>query len=216
MTKISIDRLAVRLTRPFLVTGLATVGYHRVSLYFCLGAMGWHRHLDEDELFLGYTGTTTVETSWGDAALPPGHLVRVPKGLPHRCYSAAPTVVVLVQTRGLAGRRNGHQAHIGSTGQVEPVSLAQQAARITDVYSPRRVALADGLAISVQVCLGAQDWHRHEGEQLILCHQGRLAVQSDGRDEVLGPGELLVVATGKLHRVVSLEPATAVTMAEVG
>ncbi len=216
MIKISVDRLAVRLTRPFLIAGLATVGYHRVSVYSCLGAMGWHRHLDEDELFLGYTGTTTIETGWGDAALPPGHLVRVPKGLPHRSYAAAPTVVLLVQTQGLPGRRNGHRPYTGGSGQVEPVSVAQRAARLTEVYRPRRLALTDGLGVSVQVCLGAQAWHRHDGDQLILCHQGRLAVHSDSQEEVLSPGELVVIPPNRLHRVASLEPATAITMAEVG
>lgn len=216
LIKISIDRLAVRLTRPFLIAGLATVGYHRISVYSCLGAMGWHRHLDEDELFLGYTGTTTIETGWGDAALPPGHLVRVPKGLPHRSYAASPTVVLLVQTQGLPGRRNGHQTYTGGSGQIDTVSVAQQAARLAAVYRPRRLAVTDGLGVSVQVCLGAQEWHRHEGEQLVLCHQGRLAVQSEAQDETLSPGELVVIAAGRLHRVVSLEPATAITMAEVG
>jgi len=216
LEKRSINHIAARLTQPFLMAGIAGVGYHRLSVYSCLGAMGWHRHLDEDEVFLGHTGTLTLETSWGDVALPPGHLIRIPKGLPHRSYAAALALALLVQTDGLPNRRNGHQppSNPGS-GRLGAVSVADQAARLINVYHPRRLAVSDGLALSVQVCLGAQDWHRHDGEQLVLCYQGHIAVEAQGGQVTLAPGELTLVEAGAFHRVVAAEPATAVTMAEI-
>jgi len=216
LEKHSIEHIAGRLTQPFLIAGIARVGYHRLSVYSCLGAMGWHRHLDEDELFLGYAGTITIETSWGQVSLPPGHLVRVPKGLPHRSSALLPAVAVLVQTEGLAGRRNGHQpnAHPGE-GRIEAVSVSQQATRLPEAYQPQRLAVTDGLAVSIQSCLGAQNWHRHDGEQLVLCHQGRVALEAQGDAVLLTPGELSVIGAGWLHRIVAPEAASALTMAEI-
>jgi quercetin dioxygenase-like cupin family protein len=214
--KISVDHYAAKLTRPFLMASLASVDHFLISVYSCMGAMAWHRHLDEDELFMGYSGTATIETSWGNAQVSIGELVTVPKGLPHRSYAAELALLLLVQTRGFAARRNGYQPRLGSTkGQIRKVSVAQEAARLTDVFQPRRIAMTDSLGVSVQICLGAQEWHAHEGDQLILCHYGHLTVEGVGQSERIGRGELVVLEAGELHRVVSPEPSTAITMAQV-
>lgn len=216
LRKVSVDETASRLGQPFLMVGLADVGHHHLSVYYCLGAVGWHRHLDEDELFLGYTGATTIETGWGEAVLPAGYLVQVPKGLPHRSYAATPSVVLLVQTGGMPARRNGHLPSSNSEDrQIKPVSISRQVAPPLAAYVPRRLAITDGLAVSAQVCNGAQDWHRHDGEQLVLCHHGRIIVQVETGGMPLAPGELLVVPSGDLHRVLAVESAIAVTMAEI-
>ncbi|NPV08661.1 MAG: cupin domain-containing protein [Anaerolineae bacterium] len=216
MIKISVDEYAAKLTRPFLMASLATVDHYLISAYSCFGAMAWHRHLDEDELFLGYSGTASIETSWGSAQLSVGELVTVPKGLPHRSTSGVPAVLLLVQTRGLASRRNGHQPCQGlAKGQLRKVSVAQEAARLTDVFQPRRIAVSDSLGVSVQICLGSQEWHAHEGDQLVLCHYGQMTVEGVGQTERITRGELVVLRAGEHHRVVSPEPSTAVTMAQM-
>ncbi|MGQ9554954.1 MAG: cupin domain-containing protein [Anaerolineae bacterium] len=216
MHKVNVEEYAQRLTKPFLVMGLALVDNYLVSVYSCHGAMSWHRHLDEDELFMGYSGTGMIETAWGRASLGFTEILTVPKGLPHRSLSVMPAHLLLVQTRGLPERRNGHQqVYVGREGRIEKVSVAQEAARLNDVYLPRRIAMSDALGVSVQICLGAQQWHRHQGDQLIFCQYGQLTVECEDTSEVVSRGEFAVISAGERHRVSAVEPATAVVMARV-
>ncbi len=196
------------------MAGLTMVDHYLVSVYSCFGAMAWHRHLDEDELFMGYSGTGTIETAWGRAGLSFAEMVRVPKGLPHRSMAEAPAILLLVQTRGFPPRRNGYLPEYPARGaSFVKASVAQEAARLTDVFQPRRIAFCDTLGISVQICLGAQQWHTHEGDQLIFCQYGELKVEGIGATERAARGEMVMVGRGERHRVVAEEPATAVVMA---
>jgi quercetin dioxygenase-like cupin family protein len=214
--KVHVERYAERLTRPFLMAGLAMVDHYLVSAYSCMGTMAWHRHLDEDEMFIGYSGTGTVETTWGNASLGFCELVTVPKGLAHRSSATQPAVMLLVQTRGQYHRRNGQQRFAdGSEGRISKVSVAVEAAKLNDVYMPRRIAVCDTLGVSVQVCLGSQQWHRHQGDQLIFCQYGQLAIEGEGGRAEVARGEFVLVEAGEQHRVSAGEPATAMVMARV-
>ena len=215
MLKVNLEEQARKLTKPFLMVSLAMVDYYLVSLYSCHGAMAWHRHLDEDELFMGYSGTATIETTWGGVALSFAELVTVPKGLTHRSLSLAPAMLLLVQTRGLVSRRNGFQpSYRPKGGKLQKVSVAQEAARLNDIFTPRRIARSDSLAVSVQICLGTQQWHAHQGDQLIFCQYGQLLVESESQFAPLNRGEFAVVAARERHRIVAREPATALVMAQ--
>jgi quercetin dioxygenase-like cupin family protein len=214
--KISPELAAQRLTKPFMMASLVMVDNYLVSIYSCHGALTWHRHLDEDELFIGYAGTAIVETEWGNAQLGFSDIVRVPKGLPHRSVAPMPAMALLVQTKGLPERRNGHQSiFLTGGGKIAKVSVAHETAQLTDVYQPRRLTMCDSLGVSVQICLGAQQWHRHGGDQLVFCQYGRLTVEGEGRSHEAERGELVFIGRGEQHRVVAVEPATAVVMARV-
>lgn len=216
MHKVNVEQYAQRLTRPFLMMGLGRVDDYLVSVYSCLGATPWHRHLDEDELFMGFGGTATIDTAWGSVSLGFAEMVTVPKGLSHRSMSTMPATLLLVQSRGQPSRRNGHERPYPSRrGRIAKVSVAKEAAGLSDVYQPRRVAVSDALGVSVQICLGAQQWHRHQGDQLIFCQYGEFAVESEQGQEAVSRGEFVVVEAGERHRVVAIEPATAVVMARV-
>lgn len=196
------------------MAGLAMVDHYLVSAYSCLGTMAWHRHLDEDELFVGYSGNGTIETTWGSATLGFCELLTVPKGLAHRSSAVLPAVLLIAQTRGQFHRRNGHQRFAdGSEGRIAKVSVAQEALKLSDVYMPRRLAACDTLGVSVQVCLGAQQWHRHQGDQLVFCQYGELVVEGEGTRVPVPRGDFVVIEAGEQHRVTATEPATAMVMA---
>ncbi|MHB0879150.1 MAG: cupin domain-containing protein [Anaerolineae bacterium] len=216
MRKVEVQRYAERLNRPFLMAGLAMVDHYLVSAYSCQGTMAWHRHLDEDEMFIGYSGTGTIETTWGSASLGFCELVTVPKGLAHRSMALLPAVLLIAQTRGQFHRRNGHQRFADSSeGRLSKVSVAMEAAKLNDVYTPQRIATCDTLGVSVQVCLGSQQWHRHQGDQLIFCQYGELAIEGEGMHTPVARGEFVLVEGGEQHRVTAGEPATAMVMARV-
>lgn len=214
--KYDINDYISRLIHPFMVASITAVDNYLVSAYSCYGNMTWHRHLDEDELFIGYNGTAVIETSWGAVSLSYSELLTVPKGLPHRSSSNEPAALLLVQTKGMPARRNGHLGNgYSEKGRLRKVSLAREAGQLGDVYLPQRVAMSDSLSVSVQICLGAQQWHSHQGGQLIFCQNGRLIIQANPGEYVCERGQMVLVRPGELHRVVANEPATAMVLARV-
>lgn len=52
----NLSAVANRIGRPFAAVTLAAVGDLAVSVYVCQGQVNWHKHLDEDELFLVHEG----------------------------------------------------------------------------------------------------------------------------------------------------------------
>jgi quercetin dioxygenase-like cupin family protein len=216
MIKVNVDEYAKKLDRPFLMASLAHVDNYLVSAYSCQGAMAWHRHLDEDELFIGYSGSATIETPWGAASLSFADLVSVPKGLPHRSLAVMPSILLLVQTRGMPSRRNGHQAADGGGRRLEKVSVAAEAAKLSDVYAPKCIAISDALAVSVEVCFGSEQWHRHAGDELVFCQYGQLLMESDDAIAPLMRGELVVTRAGERHRLVAGEPTTVMLLGRAG
>jgi len=53
------------------------------------GELVWHKHDNEDELFIVFTGQLTLQLRAGDIILNPGEMYVVPKGVEH-CPKALP------------------------------------------------------------------------------------------------------------------------------
>lgn len=47
--------------------------------------------------------------------------------------------------------------------------------------------------------------HQHPSEQIMVVLQGRIRVNSGGKEAVLGPGDGFVVAGGEIHQVTALD-----------
>jgi mannose-6-phosphate isomerase-like protein (cupin superfamily) len=56
----------------------------------------WHRHKDEDELFLVIEGTLTMHFRDREVKLKPGELIVIPKGVEHKPEAAEGVVSVLL------------------------------------------------------------------------------------------------------------------------
>ena len=87
LEKINYAQESAQLTEPFTMIDLAQIDDLSLSVYLCQGTMPFHRHLDQDELFMVHTGTISIESDWGNLILRPGELSVVPKGLSHRSAS---------------------------------------------------------------------------------------------------------------------------------
>ena len=68
----NLSKVADGVDRPFALMQLALVGEIAASLYVCQGRLDWHKHLDEDELFLVHAGAIRLETELGTLNLLPG------------------------------------------------------------------------------------------------------------------------------------------------
>ncbi|NIZ90899.1 cupin domain-containing protein [Kineococcus rubinsiae] len=88
------------------------------------------------------------------------------------------------------------------------VDLAAEAAGLTEFWSQRVVASANGDLFKVAKGVGSTTWHTHEDQdETFLVLSGRLTVQLRTGDVELLPGELLVVPRGTEHCPVAHEEA---------
>src|SRR5438270_13610958 len=94
-----------KLDQPFRVVQLVSIGDLALSVFVCQGQVNWHKHLDEDELFLVHEGVVAVDTQRGRLTLHSEELVVVPKGVGHRTGSQLRSVVLLVRPAVLTNRK---------------------------------------------------------------------------------------------------------------
>jgi mannose-6-phosphate isomerase-like protein (cupin superfamily) len=108
--------------------------------------------------------------------------------------------------------------------KVEKVSLARKFALFQDRWQPKVVAGLNDHQVKVVKVLGEFVWHKHDREdELFLVVKGRLTIRFRDGDQVLEPGELLVVPKGVEHmpvaeeeaEVVLIEPGTTLNTGDV-
>ena len=80
---------------------IADLNDSHVKLVKVQGEFVWHRHADEDELFLVLRGTLTIELRDGPVTLGPGEMVVVPKGVAHRPVARDEVHLMLIEPKGI-------------------------------------------------------------------------------------------------------------------
>lgn len=98
---------------------VADLNDSHVKLAKVQGEFVWHRHADEDELFLVLQGTLTIELRDGAVTLGPGEMVVIPKGVEHRPVAADEVHLMLIEPKGTR-----------HTGEVESDLTVHEYARI--------------------------------------------------------------------------------------
>lgn len=84
MDKVNLAAAFARIERPWTPHLAAALNGQHVRLAVLEGPFVWHRHADEDELFLVVDGRLRIERRDGDVVLEPGELLVVPRGTEHR------------------------------------------------------------------------------------------------------------------------------------
>ena len=209
---IRIAEQAARLSQPFTMIDLAQIDDLMLSVYLCQGTLQTHRHIDQDELFLVHSGTISLESDWGDVILRRHELVVVPKGVGHRSASLLPSLVLLLQPRVVVDRRNGDRRLFALKGEtrLEKVNLAAMGHQVVVPFSPVLVAHLDTFAVQLTLCEGIGPWQAQDRQaSLVLCHDGRLTVDTEGLGQAsLGPDELTVIPSRVPYRLLSTGRAT--------
>ena len=80
---------------------IADLNDSHVKLAKVQGEFVWHRHAEEDELFLVLQGRLTIELRDGEVTLGPGEMVVIPKGVEHRPVAAEEVHLMLIEPRGI-------------------------------------------------------------------------------------------------------------------
>jgi mannose-6-phosphate isomerase-like protein (cupin superfamily) len=80
-------------------------------------------------------------------------------------------------------------------------SIAAEFQAVTDTWSPRVVAEANGQFVKIARVDGELVWHAHAGEdEFFLCQEGTFGLRfRDGSEVCLNPGEFTVVPRGVEH-----------------
>lgn len=78
---------------------VAELNENHVKLVKLKGDFVWHKHEDEDEMFLVLAGTLKIKFRDGEAVLSPGEMIVVPKGVEHCPESAEEAHVLLVEPK---------------------------------------------------------------------------------------------------------------------
>ena len=88
------------------------------------------------------------------------------------------------------------------------VNLEEKFALFTDHWHPRIVGELNGQHVKIAKVKGTFPWHHHEHEdELFLVVKGSLTIYFRDHQEVLNPGEFLIVPKGVEHRPVAEEEA---------
>lgn len=97
---------------------------------------------------------------------------------------------------------------------MKKVNLAESFARFSETWSPKVMGDINDMQVKLVKLEGAFVWHHHESEdELFLVVSGRLRMRFRDRDELLGPGEFIVVPHGVEHLPIA-EPVCEVLLLE--
>jgi mannose-6-phosphate isomerase-like protein (cupin superfamily) len=97
---------------------------------------------------------------------------------------------------------------------MKTVDLARTLASFQDCWNPRIVGTVNDCEVKLAKLAGEFLWHSHAQEdELFLVVEGRLRMRFRDREEVLGPGQLLIVPRGVEHLPVA-EPTCSVLLFE--
>jgi mannose-6-phosphate isomerase-like protein (cupin superfamily) len=216
LSKVNLSATANKLDRPFNVSPLAAVADLSISLFICQGQVAWHRHLDEDELFLVHEGVVGLDTERGRLTLHSEELVVVPKGVAHRSGSQLRSIVVLIRPAVLSDRKNGHRRYALDTDPpLEKVRLARVQAMLAAPYQAITVAQVEDFELLLMSVVGAGPRSvAAEHSALWLALRGRVALETDSAETTyLEAGELLSVPRGTAYQFTSETPGVLLTLA---
>lgn len=208
LRKVNLQEQAAQLAEPFTMIDLVEIDDLTLSVFLCQGSMPFHRHLDQDELFLVTTGTITVEGEWGSVLLRPGEMTVVPKGVGHRSSSLLRSLVLLLQPRLVVHRRNGDRRvfALRGKGELEKVDLEAVGRQIAVPFRPVLVADVDTFALYVLACQGVGPWWVYEQQSsLVFCQDGAVTLETRHDSLLLRRDEMTVIPPHVPFRLSSAE-----------
>jgi homogentisate 1,2-dioxygenase len=203
IAKINLFEEAKAITQPFLVVDLADIDDFVARLFISEGMVAWHKHIDEEQLFLVLDGELTLESEWGNNTLRSGEMAVVPKAVTHRCGSTIRTIALVFERKFFANRQNGQRRlfALRGGGKIKPVNIGAEAVRLTQASASQRLIGVDDLGFSL-VHYGAKprDHESSAGSELLLVQQGILSLDTEVGAATLERAEMTVVPRGIKYR----------------
>jgi len=84
------------------------------------------------------------------------------------------------------------------------INIAEKFSRINEMWSPKILGEVNDSYIKAVKFIGEFVWHHHENEdEMFMVISGELRMKFRDREEMVGPGEFIVVPRGVEHLPVS-------------
>jgi mannose-6-phosphate isomerase-like protein (cupin superfamily) len=84
------------------------------------------------------------------------------------------------------------------------INIAEKFSRINEMWSPKILGEVNDSYIKAVKFIGEFVWHHHENEdEMFMVISGKLRMKFRDREEMVGPGEFIVVPRGVEHLPVS-------------
>ncbi len=209
----SLSDIAGRIDQPFSLVALGLVGDMGVHLYAAQGQLNWHKHIDEDELFLVHEGAVRIETELGSATLHAEEAMLVPKGVGHRSGSARRSVVLLIRQQIFPERKNGHRNYLVTEKEttLEKIRVGQAAAPTARPFEPASVMRLDDYGLSVFIALASGPArHAKAGGALLYPLRGAVNIEMDDGLAPLQAGQLAILPSHTAYQLHCAQPAVVV------
>lgn len=204
ITTANLTGLAARLKRPFEMIEAAQVDEIGVYIYIAHGRFGWHRHVDEDELFLVLSGSLSLDSEWGSLTLHVGEFTIVPKGVGHRSHAPWRSAILLMRPKLLAHAQNGQRRLFGTPGAkvLHKTSIIQAAGELLPDFSLHPLAQLGAYQLYLQRGMGVSEWYSNPDTHLLLMHQGAAILEELDTQVPLSDGEIALVPPMTTYRMV--------------
>ena len=89
---------------------------------------------------------------------------------------------------------------------VRKVNLAEMFGRFQDQWKPKIVGEVNDSLVKLVKLKGEFVWHHHDHEdEMFLVVKGRMRMQLEGREIIVGPGEFVIIPHGVEHKPVADE-----------
>ena len=199
-----IGTIARQLTQPYTGAKVAAIDEFGLSVFLCQGMIAYHRHMDEDELFLIYSGAITIDSEMGPVFLRAGEMTVVPKGIRHRNASPLRSEVIIFQQRMLANQRNGDRRlyAVDEVGALSKINLYATALKMRQPFVPQPLVQVDDFDVSLIVCEGtSEERYNPRWTALLLVQQGDIDIHTDAGDVQLHVGDTLALPRGVRYAV---------------
>ncbi|HDN80765.1 MAG: hypothetical protein DRI61_10795 [Chloroflexi bacterium] len=202
MYKVNISQQGARLTKPFTMIELAYIEDFAVSIYLCHGTLAWHKHLDQDELFLVHSGVITLDTEMGSLNLQAGELAVVPKGVVHRSSSLIRSEVLLFSPRFLPDRKNGDRRIVASQGSLSKTSLYELGSTLSKPYHSVAVAEVEDFILNVMLCDGTSIWYEKPARPLLfIVMEGLIKLEVGPESLLMERADLTLIPSNYIYRI---------------
>lgn len=204
---------ASRIDQPFALVILGLVGDMGVHLYVAQGELDWHKHIDEDELFLVHEGGLRIDSELGKNTLYPEEALLVPKGVGHRSQSALRSVVLLFRQQVMPDRKNGRR-HYLVTGDERPLSkarLSSFADQNAAAFQPATVATIEGYCLTVFAASGFGPAQTAlPGGTLLYVTEGAVGIELNEGGARLEQGQLTILLAQTSYKLHAAQPSRVV------
>jgi mannose-6-phosphate isomerase-like protein (cupin superfamily) len=206
----SLTDKAAQIDQPFAMVLLGLIGDIGVHLYVAQGQMDWHKHIDEDELFIVHEGGLRIDSELGKNTLYPEEALLVPKGVGHRSQSALRSVVLLFRQQILPERKNGHRNYLVTEGR-EPLAkarLSSFANENSQAFEPTTVAMMEGYRLTFFRANGFGPAETcPSGGTLLYVTQGAIGLELDDGGARLEQGQLTILPPHTTYKLHAAQPA---------